>query len=71
MDTFCIDLAHFPNEGNYMLKYSQHYDLLLLTYIFAFIYIYICSVILLIVLLIPLHNIAAFINICLFLNKCC
>ena len=29
------------------------------------------SVILLIVQLIPLHNIAAFINICRFLNQCC
>ena len=34
-------------------------------------YVYINSVILLIVQLIPLHNIAAFINICRFLNQCC
>ena len=38
---------------------------------YTYIYIYIYSVILLIVQLIPLHNIAAFINICRFLNQCC
>ena len=38
---------------------------------FAYHYIYIYSVILLIVQLIPLHNIAAFISICRFLNQCC
>ena len=35
------------------------------------IHIYIYSVFLLIVQFIPLHNIAAFINICRFLNQCC
>ena len=38
---------------------------------FIYIYIYIYIVFLLIVQLIPLHNIAAFINICRFLNQCC
>ena len=40
-------------------------------WIFILFYIYIYIVFLLIVQLIPLHNIAAFINICRILNQCC
>ena len=63
-----LALCYHSSYPSYI--YVNLYMLYLYIYL-CILYIYIYSVFLLIVQLIPLHNIAAFINICRFLNQCC
>ena len=76
MESMKLVIAYMLLFWHYFtIPHTPHiHTLIYICYIYIYIYvfyIYIYSVFLLIVQLIPLHNIAAFINICRFLNQCC